>query len=552
MEIKSDVKECVTVNYSIQDLQALLDKLVASNNQLVGEFKKLSDRYNSNIPPKLMDRISNLENQMENAKSKTNLHDIVTNKHEDTISRMESTLSKMGENVDLLMKAYEKENDISNSALQEYIKKLDAKIVLFENKIANFTSIMEHMTNENAKVMANEKNHVDSQKNINDHLSKLEHIVENKVDTEDVNKLYQAIINIQNNFIEKIKAAESSQANEPKLLRADLKNLSDKFGDLQKFLKDINLEDMKEKVDLLDSKANNLMTMENDVNNLKTQLEELQFKLPNLNLSKANPVLENALKLADSVNKDLKEFKKQYVDDQVGIKGNIEQIENDLNEFKDKILKDSLNIGGSGSFDPRMFKYALENDLKQMKEDIAEVKSKFMIVDSLNEKMPQKAFLSDLERLRKDLLYSLDGLLEKIDGKYAKLADTRNNFRILDQKIKMLKYGKPTKEKPKNDYCWNCASCEKMLVNLQTQPAEYYIWKKMPTRYPIKQKRAEGYSKLLSLVKPGDLNFLEPTNSVQESPNQNQASRDSDSNEIIREYTQRPLTAGTNLRKNHH
>ena len=306
MEIKSDVKECVTVNYSIQDLQALLDKLVASNNQLVGEFKKLSDRYNSNIPPKLMDRISNLENQMENAKSKTNLHDIVTNKHEDTISRMESTLSKMGENVDLLMKAYEKENDISNSALQEYIKKLDAKIVLFENKIANFTSIMEHMTNENAKVMANEKNHVDSQKNINDHLSKLEHIVEHKVDTEDVNKLYQAIINIQNNFIEKIKAAESSQANEPKLLRADLKNLSDKFGDLQKFLKDINLEDMKEKVDLLDSKANNLMTMENDVNNLKTQLEELQFKLPNLNLSKANPVLENALKLADSVNKDLK------------------------------------------------------------------------------------------------------------------------------------------------------------------------------------------------------------------------------------------------------
>ena len=46
----------------------------------------------------------------------------------------------------------------------------------------------------------------------------------------------------------------------------------------------------------------------------------------------------------------------------------------------------------------------------------------------------------------------------------------------------------------------NCASCEKDLVNIQGQPVDYYVWKRMPQRsQPDRIARyGQGFSKLLS------------------------------------------------------
>ena len=52
-----------------------------------------------------------------------------------------------------------------------------------------------------------------------------------------------------------------------------------------------------------------------------------------------------------------------------------------------------------------------------------------------------------------------------------------------------------------------CASCEKNLVNMYGQAADYHVWKKLPFRDPSERiaRYGQGFSKILSHMRPGDL-----------------------------------------------
>ena len=52
-----------------------------------------------------------------------------------------------------------------------------------------------------------------------------------------------------------------------------------------------------------------------------------------------------------------------------------------------------------------------------------------------------------------------------------------------------------------------CASCEKNLVNMMGQKADYHAWNKLPFREPSERiaRYGQGFSKILSHMKPNDL-----------------------------------------------
>lgn len=52
-----------------------------------------------------------------------------------------------------------------------------------------------------------------------------------------------------------------------------------------------------------------------------------------------------------------------------------------------------------------------------------------------------------------------------------------------------------------------CASCEKNLINMYGQQADYHVWKKLPFRDPSERiaRYGQGFSKILSHMRPSDL-----------------------------------------------
>jgi hypothetical protein len=52
-----------------------------------------------------------------------------------------------------------------------------------------------------------------------------------------------------------------------------------------------------------------------------------------------------------------------------------------------------------------------------------------------------------------------------------------------------------------------CASCEKNLVNMYGQKADYHAWNKLPFRDPSERiaRYGQGFSKILSHMRPGVL-----------------------------------------------
>ena len=70
-----------------------------------------------------------------------------------------------------------------------------------------------------------------------------------------------------------------------------------------------------------------------------------------------------------------------------------------------------------------------------------------------------------------------------------------------------------------------CASCEKNLVNMYGQAVDYYAWKKLPFRDPSERiaRYGQGFSKILSYMKPSDLFSTTNQGRTSRSPGRNSA-----------------------------
>lgn len=131
--------------------------------------------------------------------------------------------------------------------------------------------------------------------------------------------------------------------------------------------------------------------------------------------------------------------------------------------------------------------------------------------------MDGKATKQELADLEQRLLDKLAELMNSLANMFADKEGTRKRLNALEKNIKNLyellmaqiNGGKTDNEddamftkKPIGPV--TCASCEKNIVNLIGQQADYLAWKRLPFREPSERiaRYGQGFSKILSMMKP--------------------------------------------------
>lgn len=129
--------------------------------------------------------------------------------------------------------------------------------------------------------------------------------------------------------------------------------------------------------------------------------------------------------------------------------------------------------------------------------------------------MPLKAYKTDLLDLEINIMNKLKQTIHQLMGQFANKEETLRKFAQLSKKIRdileMLKKC-ACQFQNEDDAMFSkqpygpvaCASCEKNIVNLYGQQADYYAWKKLPFRDQGEKiaRYGRGFSKTLSQMKP--------------------------------------------------
>ncbi|CDW89676.1 UNKNOWN [Stylonychia lemnae] len=166
-------------------------------------------------------------------------------------------------------------------------------------------------------------------------------------------------------------------------------------------------------------------------------------------------------------------------------------------------------------------------EAKSLRDEIRRVQQ------TLEHKMKEKVDKRDLEEIKGiirqflALFYFLANMLKFIDEelqqKTKRFVDKQdlkmyktylekqleNLFTLIQTRIPTVPEGDSAMLSKKPLGGWSCASCEKNLTNIMSQSQDHQSWNRLPMREPnIKLAKAgQGFSKILSKMKPGELNI---------------------------------------------
>lgn len=129
--------------------------------------------------------------------------------------------------------------------------------------------------------------------------------------------------------------------------------------------------------------------------------------------------------------------------------------------------------------------------------------------------LEDKASKKDLLDLEAKLLEKLNELLGNLGNQFADKDAMRKKIFTLEKNIKnlydLMMAANVSKKDNEDDAMFtrkplgpvSCASCDKGIVNLLGQQADYMPWKKMPFREPNERiaKYGQGFSKILGMMK---------------------------------------------------
>ena len=204
------------------------------------------------------------------------------------------------------------------------------------------------------------------------------------------------------------------------------------------------------------------------------------------------------------------------------LRSRVDKLENGVGNLR-KQLEDllkkmkNMNVGGGGGADADMLQRAIE-ELERLRKEFEEHRDHANAhIDNINNILPTKADKQDLIDLQNSILDKLRDMIQQILNQFANKDDVMKRFAQLSKKIKEImellsKQGGGPNE---DDAMFSkrhlgpqaCASCEKNLINMYGQQADYYVWKKLPFRDPSERiaRYGPGFSKILSHMKPSDL-----------------------------------------------
>lgn len=138
-------------------------------------------------------------------------------------------------------------------------------------------------------------------------------------------------------------------------------------------------------------------------------------------------------------------------------------------------------------------------------------------IKGLEEVMPYKADKKDLEDLENRMMEKLRDMIQQILNQFANREDVMKRFAQLSKKIReimdlLARQGGDTlntddamfSKKPYGPV--SCASCEKNVINMYGQKADYHVWNKLPFRDPNERiaRYGQGFSKILSNMRPSE------------------------------------------------
>lgn len=114
----------------------------------------------------------------------------------------------------------------------------------------------------------------------------------------------------------------------------------------------------------------------------------------------------------------------------------------------------------------------------------------------------------------------LQDLLNNLANMFADKEQMRKKFNVIEKNLKnlydMIMALQTGNKRPDEDDAMftkkpygpvNCASCEKGIVNLLGNQADYLAWKRLPFREPSERiaRYGQGFSKILTMMRPSEV-----------------------------------------------
>lgn len=183
---------------------------------------------------------------------------------------------------------------------------------------------------------------------------------------------------------------------------------------------------------------------------------------------------------------------------------------NNLKEKVDNIIKNLLNSNNSNinidfgdyvkyeEFDK--FRTHTNEEIEALKKMYQQLKN---LIDELYKLLDTKADKDMLIIIENNFFKALEDFKIAAIKRFADKNDTNNNFRLLEEQIKLLMEGKHdadnwllAKKPMGGNYC---ASCETYIGDLK-ENNEYLAWKQWPSKDDRNVRKGPGFSKMLQLI----------------------------------------------------
>lgn len=527
VEIKFDKESLFKLTTNIQPLTELLEKLIEAHNQMVRDTKESKAQLNKELLlkfNKIEDRLHPVEEEIVKLKSLAGQHTGTLVQHQEKLTEIADQIYQMEEEKKRLAEAQneDEETDLKQSMahVQERIKYIDSLLLNI------FNSNNQYKDNQNGIVSQLEElsqQTMKFNKCIEENTSKikdLELTQKGQVNQEDINKIFQKVLELQSQMINfKLKAptskGETSKSfgnisqTEIELIREDLKNLS-KFKD--------NIDKMRK--DFLAFKEEVIQTINNffENNQINNKIKDLEEKISSIHYSRKNEIsippsfksqTTNNRDISEQMIRDMSNHVNKLLIDYSDLKNKYDDLSNQMTLLKQSELSPMVNaqirdatLGGS-SLKARVDRH--EEQIENIRRILDEIKPDLILkVNIIEQILPRKLNIDDLQGI---LQQFNDSCMKLYENKFADLVDTRSKIEDLYDKIRKLcnsKHPYSDDDILKELRGWSCATCEKNLMHLKPEKAAYYPWKKFPSRPMMKSTRGQGFSHQPAIVLSSD------------------------------------------------
>ena len=413
MEIEFDIEQLFSLTYSCQPLKELLQKLVDGHNNLAKECKDIRKKLDKEFIHKfnlIDDRLHILEDETVKHRSQIFMHSNTLIRHGDMLEEHDAILK----NFKGRAQADEPKERVTPkeiielrqqiSLIEELVKSHDTFLTLANRSLGEQKHQLDSISRQTNENMEDKKNYNVSLKYFESKLAEIEHNIGLKANNDEINKLFQMMMDLQKEVFDKIEVLnigfenpqfrEEASEGELKFIRDELKKmnpLQEKIDKILESLGDFNLEEMKKIIlkhsELLSKQvdSSSIILIRNDIDGLKRDVENCRGKGFGDNVSYSlNPSfsddLETIRKKLESHDKKIELVEEITQDNMREQSEKLKRIESRVDSiFSQKNLRGGLDIDSEAFAEIKNSIKSNENICEHLKESFEDFKKEVLI-----------------------------------------------------------------------------------------------------------------------------------------------------------------------------